>query len=197
VLVFGGKFPRSGLVAGLQTTLAEEQTPATLQGDVLQVQDGPAIGQASDGALIVASDAARLQAALRGGTAYLELGLPPEGAGGFALQVGSPPPPGFEQFERVSGSLVLGEHLDADVAVHVRPGASSEPRGIAHAFATLGVSAPPASAARRPLEQARIQPQRDGQVSVKLSWTAEELDAGVEWLALLLKTQFAQPASTP
>jgi hypothetical protein len=197
VLVFGGKFPRSGLVAGLQTTLAEEQTPATLQDDVLQVQNGPAIGQASDGALIVASDAARLRVALRGGTAYLKLGLPPEGAGGFALQVGSPAPPGFEQFEQVSGSLALGEHLDADVAVHLRPGASAEAAGIARAFATLGAAAPPASGANRPLEQARIQPHREGEVSVKLSWTAPELDAGVEWLALLLKAQFARPSVAP
>ena len=197
VLVFGGKFPRSGLVAGLQTTLAEERTPARLEGDVLQVQNGPAIGQASDGALIVASDAGSLRAALRGGTAYLKLGLPPEGAGGFALQVSSPAPPGFEPFEQVSGSLALGDHLDADVAVHLRPGASSEPTGIARAFATLGAAAAPASGARRPLEQARIQPHREGEVSVKLSWTAPELDAGVEWLAVLLKAQFARPVDRP
>src|SRR3954465_3104624 len=51
VLVFGGKFPRSGLVEGLQTTLAEEPTPCVFEDGVLQVQNGPAIGQASDGAL--------------------------------------------------------------------------------------------------------------------------------------------------
>jgi hypothetical protein len=197
VLVFGGKFPRTGLVAGLQTTLAEEQTPATLRGDVLQVQNGPAIGQATDGALIVASDAAQLRAALRGGEAYLKLGLPPEGAGGFAFLVGTPAPPGFEQFERVSGSLVLSDHLDADVAVHLLSGASTEPADVARAFATLGAAAPPASAARRPLEHVEIQPHRVGEVGVKLSWTGPELDAGVEWLAALLATQFAQPAAAP
>ena len=51
VLVFGGKFPKSGLVEGLRTTLAEEPTPSVLEDGVLQVQNGPAIGQASDGAL--------------------------------------------------------------------------------------------------------------------------------------------------
>ncbi len=197
VLVFGGKFPKTGLIAGLQTTLAEEQTPATLQGEVLQVQNGPAIGQASDGALIVASDAAHLQAALRGSESYIKLGLPPEGAGGFALRVGSPAPPGFEQIERVSGSLLLGEHLDADVAVYLRPGASAEPAQVARAFATLGAAAPPASAARRPLEQARIQPHRVGEVGVTLSWTTAELDAGVEWLSDLLAAQFAHAAGKP
>jgi hypothetical protein len=197
VLVFGGKFPKSGLVAGLETTLAEEQTPATRQGDVLLVQNGPAIGQASDGALIVASDVARLRAALRGGEAYLKLGLPPEGAGGFALRVGTPAPPGFEPFERVSGSLVFGERLDADVAVHLRPGARGEPAEIARAFATLGAAAPPASAARRPLEHAEIQLHRVGEAGVKLSWTAPELETGVEWLASLLQAQFARPPSAP
>ena len=197
VLVFGGKFPRSGLVAGLATTLAEEQTPAALQDDVLQVQHGPAIGQASDGALIVASDDERLRAALRGGDAYLKLGLPPEGAGGFGFLVSTPAPPGFEPFERLSGSLRLGEHLDADVAVYLRPGASAEPSGIARAFATLGAAAPPASAAARPLEHAEILPHREGEVSVKLSWTQAELESGIAWLATLLQAQFARAPGTP
>lgn len=197
VLVFGGKFPKSELIAGFQTTLAEERTPATLQGEVLQVLNGPAIGQATDGSLIVASDAERLRAALRGGEAYLKLGLPPEGAGGFALQVATPAPPGFEHFERVSGSLVLNDHLDADVAVHLRPGVSAEPSDISRAFATLGAAAPAISAARRPLEHAEIQPHRVGEVGVKLSWTGPELEAGVAWLAELLTTQFARPAAGP
>jgi hypothetical protein len=195
VLVFGGKFPRSGLVQGLQTTLEEEHTPATLSEGVLLVQNGPAIGQATDGALVVASSPAQLQAALRGGEAYLKLGLPPEGAGGFALLVRQPIPAGFEHFERVSGSLQLGEQVEADVAVRLRAGASAEPAGIAQAFATLGASAPPASAARRPLEHAEIQPHRADEVSAKLTWTRPELDAGAQWLASLLTAQFARPAT--
>ncbi|HEY3254533.1 MAG TPA: hypothetical protein VGJ91_11310, partial [Polyangiaceae bacterium] len=189
VLVFGGKFPKSGLVEGLQTTLSEEPTPSVLQDGVLQVQNGPAIGQASDGALVVASDASRLRAALLGGQAYLRLGLPPEGAGGFAFQVARPFPAGFEQFDRVSGSVQLGQQVDVDVAVRLRTGASSEPSGIASAFATLGASAPADSAARRPLEHAKIVPHREGEVGVQLSWTRPELDRGVAWLASLLEAQ--------
>jgi len=197
VLVFGGKFPRSGLVEGLQTTLSEEPTPSVLQDGVLQVQNGPAIGQATDGALIVASDAARLRAALRGGETYLSLGLPPEGAGGFALRVAEPPPPGFAPFETVAGSVQLGQQVEVDVAVRLRPGASSEPTGIAAAFATLAAAAPPSSGARRPLENAKIVPHRQGEVGVQLSWTRAELDQGVEWLAGLLTAQFALPARKP
>jgi len=197
VLVFGGKFPKSGLVQGLETTLSEEPTPCVLKDGVLQVENGPAIGQASDGALVVASDPARLRAALRGGEAYLKLGLPPEGAGGFALKVAEPIPPGFARFDSVSGSVQLGEKVEVDVAVRLRPGASSEPSGVAADFATLGAAAPPQSAARRPLENARIQPHREGEVGVQLSWTRPELDRGVEWLASLLTAQFARPSTKP
>ena len=197
VLVFGGKFPKAGVVAALQTTLAEEHTPATLSDGVLLVQNGPAIGQASDGALVVASNLERLQAGLRGGEAYLRLGLPPEGAGGFGLLVRDPPPPGFEHFQRVAGSVLLGERVEVDVGVQLQPGASAEPTGISRAFATLGASAPSDSSARRPLEHAEVQPHRADEVSVKLLWTRPELDAGAQWLAGLLTAQFARPASAP
>ena len=197
VLVFGGKFPKSGLIQGLQTTLTEEQTETRLEDGVLQVLNGPAIGQASDGALVVASDGARLRAALRGGEAYLNLGLPPEGAGGFALLVREPFPPGFEHFERVAGALQIGQEVKADVSVRLRPGASAAPAGIAQAFATLGAAAPPASSARRPFEQAQIQPRRADEVTVSLVWTRAELDAGTQWLASLLAAQFARPVAAP
>ena len=197
VLVFGGKFPKSGLVESLQATLAEEPTASVLTDGVLQVENGPSIGQASDGALVVASDASRLKAALRGGGTYLKLGLPPEGAGGFALSVLPPAPPGFAQFESVSGAVQLGTRVEVDVAVRLREGASSAPARIADAFATLGAAAPPESAARRPLETARIQPHREGEVGVRLIWTRPELDQGIEWLASLLTAQFARPVPKP
>ncbi|HEX2670411.1 MAG TPA: hypothetical protein VHM25_06050 [Polyangiaceae bacterium] len=197
VLVFGGKFPRSGLVQGLETTLREEPTPCEFRDGVLQVQNGPAIGQATDGALVVASDAARLRLALRGGEAYLRLGLPPEGAGGFGLRVAPEPPPGLAEFDHVFGSIQLGERVEVDVAVHLLPGASSEPTRIAAAFATLAGAAPAESGARRALETAKIVPHREGEVGVQLSWTRAELNQGVEWLASLLTTQFAQPPNQP
>ena len=197
VVVFGGKFPKSGLVEGLETTLREEPTPARLSDGVLQVEGGPAIGQASDGALIVASDAARLRAALQGGEAYLRLGLPPEGAGGFALEVKSPVPPGFGDFQRVSGSVALGQTMEVDVAIRMRAGVSADPAAIQRAFATLGAAAPPSSLARRPLEQARIQPKRPDEAGARLSWQQPELDAGATWLAEMLKLQFARPAVGP
>lgn len=197
VLVFGGKFPRSGLVQGLETTLSEEPTPCEFQDGVLQVRNGPAIGQATDGALVVASDAARLRLALRGGETYLKLGLPPEGAGGFGLRVAPEPPPGFAEFERVYGSIQLGQVVEVDVAVHLLAGASSEPTRIAAAFTRLAAAAPPASGARRPLETAKIVPHREGEVTVQLRWTREELNQGVEWAASLLTAQFARPGQKP
>ena len=197
VLVFGGKFPKSGLVQGLQTTLAEEPTPSVLSDGVLQVEHGPAIGQASDGALVVASDAARLRSALRGSAAYLALGLPPEGAGGFALRVAAPAPPGLSAFERVYGSVQLGEQVEVDVALRLLPGKSSEPSGIAAGFKELSAAAPPESGARRPLENAKIVPHREGEVGVQLRWSKGELEQGVGWLAGLLQGQFARATNQP
>jgi hypothetical protein len=197
VVVFGGKFPRSGLVEGLQTTLEEEHTDSHLAEGVLQVQAGPAVGQAVDGALVVASDAQRLQAALRGGDAYLKLGLPPEGAGGFALLVRAPVPPGFGDFELVSGSVQLGKTMAVDVAVRLRAGVTADPGAVARSFATLGAAAPPESLAQRPLEEAQILPRRPDEVAAELSWTRPELDAGVGWLGMLLRAQFARRTSAP
>jgi len=197
VVVFGGKFPRTGLVLGLATTLEEEHTAARFQDGVLQVEAGPAVGQASDGALIVASDASRLSAALMGGEAYLKLGLPPEGAGGFALLVKDPVPPGFDGFESVAGAIQLSSSMQVDVAVRLRPSVSADPAAIARAFATLGAAAPVLSQVRRPLEQAQIQPRRPDEVGVVLSWTRPELDAGASWLAGLLRTQFARAPERP
>ena len=197
VMVFGGKFPKSGLVQGLQTTLTEEPTATVLEGDVLQVQGGPAIGQASDGALVVASDAGRLRAALRGGEAYLRLGLPPEGAGGFGLRVRDPAPPGFESFTQVAGAIQLKDQVQADIAVHLRPGASPEPSGIARSFARLGAAAPPESGAPRPLQNAEVYPRRADEATVKLTWTRAELDATASWLGGLLRAQFARSDTKP
>ncbi|HEY4105644.1 MAG TPA: hypothetical protein VGM44_17215 [Polyangiaceae bacterium] len=197
VVAFGGKFPKTGLVDELATTLKEEGTESTLADGVLQVANGPAVGQAADGAFVVASDVKRLRAALEGSDAYLQLGLPPEGAGGFALRVAPPIPPGFSDFARVSGAVSLGETMDVDVAVRLRPGVSAEPAAVARAFATLGRAAPADSLARRPLEQAQISPRRPDETTVRLSFQRQEIEAGAAWLASVLAAQFARPSSRP
>jgi hypothetical protein len=185
------------LVEGLRTTLMEEGTGSTLSDGRLLVRAGPAVGQAPDGALIVASDSVRLTAALEGSERYLTLGLPPEGAGGFALEVRAPIPVGFEDIQRVSGAVQLGRTMDVDVAVRLRVGVTAEAAAIARAFARLGASAPRSSMAKRPLEHAEILPRRPDEASVHLSWEPEEVEAGAAWLGSLLEAQFARPALAP
>ncbi len=197
VLVFGGKFPRTGLIGGLETTLEEEHAKTRLAGGILQVEGGPAVGQAPDGALVVASDASRLQVALRGSEAYLKLGLPPEGAGGFAFLVTEPVPPGFADIARVSGAMTLGKAMVVDAAVRLRTGARAEPSAIVRSFAALGAAAPAESLARRPLEHVTILPRRPDEVGALLTWTRPELDAGAAWLGALLREQFARAHATP
>lgn len=197
VIVIGGKFPKAELVDGLETTLKEEDAHAVRSGDTLQVPSGAAIGQATDGALVIASDAARLRAALQGGESYLRLGLPPEGAGGFALTVESPAPPGFADFARVSGAVELGKAVNVDVAVRLRPGKTVDPAAVAADFAALGAAAPDASQSRRALEHAEILPRRPDETSVRLVFEPAEFDAGVGWLAGMLAAQFARSPSAP
>ena len=197
VIVIGGKFPRTGLVDGLETTLKEEDVRATLDHGVLQLPSGVGIGQATDGALVIASDVTRLEAALQGGEAYLKLGLPPEGAGGFALTVEPPAPPGLADFARISGAIELGKTVNADVAVRLRAGKTVDTSVIAADFAALGAAAPEVSQARRALEHAEILPRRPDETSVRLVFEPAEFDAGVGWLASLLRTQFAQSPPAP
>ncbi|HEY1534007.1 MAG TPA: hypothetical protein VGF76_08305, partial [Polyangiaceae bacterium] len=87
--------------------------------------------------------------------------------------------------------------MQVDVAVRLRPSVSADPAAIARAFATLGAAAPAMSQARRPLEQAQVQPRRPDEVGVVLSWTRPELDAGAGWLGGLLRTQFARAPARP
>jgi len=111
--------------------------------------------------------------------------------------VRAPIPPGFEDFERVSGSVELGQAMDVDVAVRMRPGVTADPATVKRSFATLGASAPVSSLARRPLEHAQIQPRRPDEVEVRLAWQRPELDAGAAWLGALLEAQFARTAPRP
>jgi len=197
VVVLGGKFPRTGLIDGLAVTLEEEQTPATVQAGVIQVGSGAAIGQASDGAVVVASDRVRLQSALAGSDVYLRLGLPPEGAGGFALELGQHAPASLQQFQRIAGSLQLDKGLEADLAVRLKPGASAEKDAVLSAFAALGAAAPASAEVARPLSAGEIGTQRPDEVGVKLHWERGEIDAGVAWLAQLLEAQFAARPTKP
>jgi hypothetical protein len=83
VVVLGGLFEREGMVDAIERVLRDEGVGCTRSGGTLRFDFwGTALGQAEDGALIMASSAAVLESALPATPRYMELGATREGAGG-------------------------------------------------------------------------------------------------------------------
>jgi hypothetical protein len=87
-LVLGGSFPKTDVVGALGRVLEREGLKVERAGDSLVTFGGVAFGRASDGALVVASSRARLEAAtvVRG----LREGVPRTGAAALVIQAGAP-----------------------------------------------------------------------------------------------------------
>src|SRR5690606_26431650 len=83
VLVVGGRFPREGVLDGLQRVLNEEGAVwrRSPDGAALLSERGIALGQAADGSLIAASNESALRGALPVTDTQERLGLPLEGPG--------------------------------------------------------------------------------------------------------------------
>lgn len=108
-VVLAGSFPKTDLVAAAAHTLEAESWPwRPLGADRLVSPGGAALGRASDGALVLASSAARLDAVLVERPALPE--VPREGAAALrALPIATGLPTGAEElFE------VLGHPLEVD-----------------------------------------------------------------------------------
>jgi hypothetical protein len=82
-VVLGGNYP-SGVLPAVGEVLSEEGTPWRREGERLVAPSGRAFAQAADHALLLASDAARLQKALPASNAHERLGIPQKGAFAFA-----------------------------------------------------------------------------------------------------------------
>jgi hypothetical protein len=88
-LVLGGSFPKTDVVGALGRVLEREGLKVERIGaDSLVSSEGVAFGRAPDGALVIASSRARLEAAtaVRG----LSEGVPRTGAGALVIQAGAP-----------------------------------------------------------------------------------------------------------
>jgi hypothetical protein len=136
-LVLGAAFPKGDVVAALGRALAKEGWPwRELGHDRLVSPGGAAVGRAEDGAFVLASSVARLDAVLpvrevlpeiaRVGAGSLLLqnrptGLPPGGAG-LLSRLG--------HFETIAGSARFGSPLPIELTLHydepLSPGSSSE-----------------------------------------------------------------------
>lgn len=140
-VVLGAAFPKGDMVAALGRTFAKEGWPwRDLGHDRLVSPAGAAIGRTEDGALVLASSVARLDAVLpvrevdpqipRVGAGSLLLrnrpaGLPPGGAGVLA---------GLGHFDTIAGSARFGSPLPVELTLHYDApppaGSSSEIHGV-------------------------------------------------------------------
>jgi len=175
VVVLGGTLPREGLAALVADVLRAEGLNVASAGPGFTVggAQGLTLGQAEDGALVVASSPGRLQAALTGSEAPAALG---RGAGGIAL-AGPWLPPSLESLE---AGFRAGSVLAVAVRARVRAGAEpAQARAeLAGLLARLTAGAPHAA---RAVAAASLVT-GPGEVSADLAFpreAVEELAAGV------------------
>jgi hypothetical protein len=164
-----------------------------------------ALGQATDGTLIVASQRDALDAALSPSARAVELGIASDGAGSvflsgeaFRTAWGRGDDPWQAAIERISVTLQLAQEFELDTRIELRPAA--EPRAV---LAGLERGAAPAQAraffdpradwAAEWLSSARSAPLDNSENVIKFtaSWRTSELDRNVRGLASWLERQFS------
>ena len=212
VLVLGGLF-QQGLVPGIARELTGElATGWRRDGDTLVFPpSGAALAQAPDGALLLASDRALLEAALPSSTRFRELGIEREGAGSASIPrvvldrwaAEGDGPSWLGTIERVALELRLSREIEVDVRLALREGAST-----AALLAVAGHPPPPAAAGDTDssaggldrwgfLARAR-RPQVSGNTFQFVSvWRQAELDRAARDFAAWLERRWSASASTP
>lgn len=124
-IVLGGAFPETGVMAALERVLGEEgRSVKKLGPEKLEGPNGISFGRASDGALVLASSATRLQAVLP--VRELFQGIPRTGAGALVLRATGPGLSGdvrgvlaeLGDVSRVEALANWGSPLAIEVTVH-------------------------------------------------------------------------------
>jgi hypothetical protein len=126
VVVFGGMFPRDGVISGLAELLRKRGGGWDVHPDRAIGPGGIGIGQATDGSIALASSVVWLEAALPSRDPHVELGLPREGPGAAALDLDRMLP--GAGMRRATAELELGSPMSIDLRVEVVPGAGAAPR---------------------------------------------------------------------
>jgi hypothetical protein len=213
VLVLGGLFPRT-LLPGIERALRSEASAAwTRVGNSLEfVATGAALGQAADGALILASDRAALEAALPSTERYRALSASREGAGGLVVLrpalgewvSGGSIPPWLDGVERVGLSLRLRREIEIEAHVQAKDAAAAGALAalIAHRPGSSN-SAPaldPKAEALDPwglMAHAQRAEVSENTVEFANSWRQSEIDRGARELAAWLERRLSATTPSP
>lgn len=213
VLVLGGLFPR-GVLPKVERALQSEPRGGWARvGDTLEFEpSGATLGQAADGALILASDRLALASALPSSERFRELGLAREGSGGarlsgaalqeWASALGGPA--WLSAVESAGLSLRLARQIEIDVRLQLRDEATATvvSRLAAH---QLPPSAPsptiqPTDDALDPwglLAHAERSEATGTTVKFVSSWRQAELDRAARDSAAWLERRLFSPPSRP
>ena len=213
VVVLGGKFPKKDVLSGLAKMFAEEGQPWQLSADgrALVSAAGMALGQASDGSLILASTLARLESARPAQATDQRLGLPLDAAAGFALQgrllhdlaTGPvlfvlPALADLRSIERVTGGVVLEDAVEVRAELWLQPAANAEKvrdsvqQVLQHLSSAAGLlPGGEALGGQQALAAARVEAKRPNQVLIHVPWQREQLDRAAEFLAATVRTWVA------
>lgn len=188
VIALGGMFSKKNVVAAVAEVLNEDGLACQSEAAVATCASGLALGQASDGVLLLASNVARLRAAFDEQGTYAELGLDRDGPGGFALRGASigalaagvtlPEAEWANVVDRITGKFELGTPVLLDVSVELRGGVSApvvEPSIESLLAAWFGHSSVPLEATG---------PTR---LRGRLEWSRDQLDLATARLAQLMR----------
>ena len=184
VVVVGGRYPKRILVGAIAEVFREEGLACALTRDdtiLVVVGSGIALGQAEDGAVLVAANQERLTQALPSQQTYLALGLGREGAGGFALK---------RDFD-IAGTLRLGSPVTLEAVARFAPGtATRAARTAVEAFlgslrAAGSVGDP--RARRALLDDVTVGPVSAGTVPITAQWDRDDLDRAAASIAAVVR----------
>jgi hypothetical protein len=138
-VALGGLFPRQGVVSAIERLLESEGAAGWSRvGDALEFSPwGAALGQATDGVVLLASDRGTLESSLPSTERFKALGLAREGAGGAELDAAAIAPwlsfvglPWARSIQHAGARLRLGgERLEVEARVTLQDPASARALG--------------------------------------------------------------------
>lgn len=207
VVAFGGIFGHRPLLPRIEKVLAAEPgaRSSSERGMIVLHPSGVALGQADDGVLLLASDAALLERALPASRGYAATGLSPSGAAAFAAlgswlgrlgSHGDDAPGATRSLLRASARLDFGDpfELTADVE-HGAPVDVDDVRREIEGW--LGTPSDDVNFApqadwggeRALAARARLSSTTSTRVSVRTTWERDELDRAARSLATWLEAR--------
>jgi hypothetical protein len=209
-VIVGGLFGSHGVVPAVHEALKSggvRGLSSKGDGTLRFEQWGAVFGQAADGVLIVASDAAQLQAALGQGPRHSELGLPIGGSGAIAAEFpGGDPPlvptiPGLSDLTKLRIDLIPGQVVE--LVAHLLPRSSTSPSGLESTLLPWlnGDNRPLAAAAdwgeRALLARARISKNSGDNLVISSHWTRDEFDRALRSLASAVERRLHPRSAVP